>query len=65
MTTTTRDITATITGEVADALLALAGFERDEYGRWVADRDGEYLCFWLTEEALVHALPMIAERLAV
>jgi hypothetical protein len=61
MTTTTRtsdDISVTVTPSVARALLSLAGFMRDERGRWTHD-DGRWT--WATDEALRWALVTLAE----
>jgi hypothetical protein len=61
MTTTTRtsdDISVTVTPSVARALLSLAGFMRDERGRWTHD-DGRWI--WATDEALRWALVTLAE----
>lgn len=61
MTTATRtsdDISVTVTPSVARALLSLAGFKRDERGRWRHD-DGRWT--WATDEALRWALVTLAE----
>jgi hypothetical protein len=61
MTTTTHtsdDISVTVTPSVARALLSLAGFKRDERGRWTHD-DGR--CTWATDEALRWALVTLTE----
>jgi hypothetical protein len=59
MTTNNGDITVTVTTSVAEGLLARAGFERDERGRWRHD-DGRNT--WATDEALTWALPLLAEE---
>jgi hypothetical protein len=53
------DVTVTVTPSVARALLARAGYTRDERARWFAP-DGRW--YWETDEALKHALVAIAEE---
>jgi len=58
MTSTTSDITATVTPSVAHELLGKGGFTRDARGRWIHP-DGR--CTWMADEALTWALVNIAE----
>ncbi len=55
---TSHDVSVTVTPSVARALLSLAGFKRDERGRWTHD-DGRWT--WATDEALRWALVTLAE----
>ena len=55
---TSDDVSVTVTPSVARALLGLAGFKRDERGRWTRD-DGRWT--WATDEALRWALVTLAE----
>ncbi len=56
---TASEVTTTVTGSVAHALLARAGFEKDERGRWTAP-DGRWT--WATDEALIWAIVRLAEE---
>ncbi len=56
---TTSNITTTITGSAARALLTRARFTQDERGRWSAP-DGRWT--WATDEALTWALVTLAEN---
>jgi hypothetical protein len=56
---TTSDITTTVTGSAARALLTRARFTQDQQGRWSAP-DGRWT--WATDEALTWALDALAEH---
>lgn len=55
---TTSDITTTVTGSAARALLTRARFTQDQRGRWNTP-DGRWT--WATDEALTWALVTLAE----
>ena len=53
------DVTVTVTNRVAEALIELSGAERDLVGRWVFPDE---FATWATDEALLHALPFVADH---
>lgn len=59
------DITVTVTRSLGLDLIEMAGFTRDERGRWVVPEEARELTnghawTWATDEALMWALVIIA-----